>query len=103
MPDAWQVEYLPEAAEDFHSLDHSQQLLVAKAIDKVAQNPLPQAEGGYGKPLRSPLTGLLKIKLRGAGLRVVYKLERIGSRMLIVVISIRDDGVVYDLAAKRNK
>lgn len=37
MPDAWQVEYLPEAAEDFHSLDHSQQLLVAKAIDKVAQ------------------------------------------------------------------
>ena len=49
------------------------------------------------------MTGLLKIKLRGAGLRVVYKLERIDSRMLIVVISIRDDGVVYDLAAKRNK
>lgn len=103
MPDAWQVEYLPEAVEDFDSLDHSQQLLVFKAINKVSQNPLPQAEGGYGKPLRSPLTGLLKIKLRGAGLRVVYKLERTGSRMVIVVISIRDDGVVYDLAAKRNK
>lgn len=103
MPDAWQIDYLPEAADDFSSLDHSQQLLVSKAIDKVSKNPLPQAEGGYGKPLRSPLTGLLKIKLRGAGLRVVYKLERIDSRMLIVVISIRDDSVVYDLAAKRNK
>lgn len=103
MPDAWQIDYLPEAAADFDSLDHSQQLLVSTAIDKVSKNPLPQAEGGYGKPLRSPLTGLLKIKLRGAGLRVVYKLERPNSCMLIVVISIRDDDVVYDLAAKRNK
>lgn len=55
MPDAWQVEYLPEAAEDFHSLDHSQQLLVAKAIDKVAQNPLPQAEGGLWKAAPQPI------------------------------------------------
>lgn len=103
MPDSWSVEYLPEAADDYDHLDRSQQLLVSKAIQKVARNPLPQSEGGYGKPLRSPLAGLLKIKLRGAGLRVVYKLERVESRMVIIVISIRDDGVVYDLAEKRNR
>ena len=103
MPDSWSVEYLPDASEDFDHLVHSQQLLVSKAIQKVSRNPLPQSEGGYGKPLRGPLAGLCKIKLRGAGLRVVYKLERVESRMVIVVISIRDDGVVYDLAEKRNK
>ncbi|WP_242843551.1 AbrB/MazE/SpoVT family DNA-binding domain-containing protein [Thermincola ferriacetica] len=34
-------------AELFH---HSQRLQVLKAIDKVSDNPLPQNEGGYGKP-----------------------------------------------------
>ena len=44
----WQVEYLAAAAQDFLSLDNSQQLQVAKAIEKVRQNPWPVTEGGYG-------------------------------------------------------
>lgn len=47
----WQVEYLKEAVEDLKRLDHSQRLQVLKAINKVSSNPLPQNEGGYGKPL----------------------------------------------------
>ena len=75
---SWQVLYLPEAEKDMRALARNQQLIVRKAIDKVKENPLPQSEGGYGKPLGSKqgvnLTGFLKIKLRGEGLRIVYQL-----------------------------
>jgi len=60
----WQIEFTPEANNDFTSLDHSQQVPVAKAIKRVAQNPLPIMEGGYGKPLKGRLANTLNIKLR---------------------------------------
>ena len=65
------------------------------------------SEGGYGKPLGNRnganLTGFLKIKLRGAGLRVVYKLVRTESEMLIVVVGARADDEVYETAEQRTK
>ena len=101
----WQVSYLPEVKKDLQGLAHNQQLAVFKAIRKVSENPLPQSEGGYGKPLGhksgSNLTNLLKIKLRGEGIRVVYKLLRTETEMLIIVVGIREDDEVYDLAGKR--
>jgi mRNA interferase RelE/StbE len=64
-------------------------------------------EGGYGKPLGNKggtdLTGFLKIKLRGSGLRVVYKLVRTESEMLIVVVGARADDEVYETAEQRVK
>lgn len=101
----WKIEYLPEAVKDMKSLAGNQQLLVAKALKKVSQNPLPESEGGYGKPLGnhkdSMLAGLLKIKLKSAGLRIVYKLIRTETEMLIVVIGARADDEVYDTAQRR--
>ena len=101
----WIVKYLPEAEKDLLALARNQQILVIKAIKKVKENPLPQSEGGYGKPLGhkggTNLTNFLKIKLRGAGIRIVYKLIRTESEMLIVVIGVREDDEVYELAAKR--
>ena len=47
----WDVEFTEEAEKDRATLDRSQRLQVDKAIYKVSQNPLPQSEGGYGKPL----------------------------------------------------
>ena len=76
----WQVQYHPDALKDLKKLDGSQQVLVKKAIRKVSGNPLPASEGGYGKPLgnkhQNNLSGLLKVKLKGAGLRIVYSLIR---------------------------
>ena len=45
------VRFIKEAHKDFLRLDHSQQDTVVKALKKVAKNPLPANEGGYGKPL----------------------------------------------------
>jgi len=86
-------------------LDHSQRLQVLKAINKVSSNPLPQNEGGYGKPLgnrnSTRLAGYLKIKLKSLGLRVVYKLIREKDVMKVIVVSARADDEVYLLAQRR--
>ena len=102
---SWKLSYLPEAEKDLKALDGSQRILVLKAIKKVQQNPLPAEENGYGKSLgnygSTGLAGLLKIILRAAGLRVVYKLQRTESEMLVIVIGVRADEEVYDVASKR--
>ena len=101
----WEVNYLPEAEKDLESFDHSQKILINKAIRKVKQNPVSRDDGGYGVPLghkgKTNLTNFLKIKLRGAGIRVVYKLVKDHGQMLIIVIGIREDDEVYELAQKR--
>lgn len=101
------VKYLPVALDDLGELDGNQRKLVLKSIEKVRKNPLSQQEGGYGKLLgkrgNTDLTGLLKIKLRASGLRLVYKVIKQEDRMLIVVIGAREDKEVYSIAEKRIK
>lgn len=101
----WKIEFLPEADKDLEELDGNQRILVRKMINRVCENPLPNTEGGYGKPLGNKggnnLTGLLKIKLKGSGLRIVYQLQKTEKGMLIVVIAARSDNEVYKLAGKR--
>ena len=103
----WEIVYHPEAKQELKALDGSQQKIVLKAITKVAQNPESNMKGGYGKPLGNKggnnLTGLFKLKLKGSGLRIVYKLEQtdLDNIMKIIVISVRQDNEVYEIAAKR--
>ena len=86
-------------------LNRSQQIVVNKALKKVKENPLPQEEGGYGKPLGNKrgrnLTNFLKIKLCGEGIRIVYKLMRTETKMIVVVIGVRVDEEVYEIAHHR--
>lgn len=101
----WDLYYLPEARRDIRALSRNQQVIVEKAIKKVKTNPLPQSEGGYGKPLGhkdgTNLTNRLKIKLRGEGIRIVYKLIRTETKMLIVVVGVREDEEAYEIAQRR--
>ena len=101
----WKLGFLPEAAKDLTDLAGNQRIMVTKAINKVLENPLPASEGGYGKPLGNKqgnnLSGFLKIKLKSAGIRVVYKLVKIDGQMLVVVIGARADDEVYDIAQHR--
>ena len=101
----WDIDYFEKAEKDLATLNKSVSARVLKAINKVALNPLPQSEGGYGKPLgnkrSSKLAGCMKIKLKSLGLRVVYKLIREDEIMKIVIISIRDDDEVYKEAERR--
>ena len=101
----YEVVFYPEAIKDLKQLDGSKRKLVIKALEKVRLNPMPQNKGGYGKPLGSKsgtnLTGFMKIKLRGSGIRIVYQLIEIKGKMAVVVIGSREDSSVYKAAEKR--
>ena len=103
----WNLSYLPEAEKDMRRLDGSERLLVQKALEKVWKNPLSVYEGGYGKPLGNKsgrdLTGLLKIKLKQPGIRVIYKLIQTETEMLIIVVGARADEEAYRAAWERRK
>lgn len=102
----WTIEYLKEAQKDLKHLDPYNRKLVVKAIEKTAERPLPPPDG-IGKPLGNHavanLSGLYKIKLRNLGYRVVYGLVRQDEKMKIIVISVRDDELVYKEAERRIK
>lgn len=101
----WKVRFCPEAIKDIKKLDNSFKKQVMAGIKKVSRNPLPQNEGGLGKPLGriqgTELTGFFKIKYRGIGIRVVYTLVRRNEIMNIIVVSVRDDNDSYRKAQKR--
>lgn len=101
----WEVVYTDAARKDLRKIDGSLQRQVVRAIEKVAQNPLPKNEGGYGDPLGNKgsldLRGYLKIKLRASGIRVVYRVEEEDGIMRVIIIGVRSDEEVYRLAVKR--
>lgn len=87
---SWKIRYLDEAIEDINSLDKSLKPQIAKMIHRVASNPLPRSDGGYGSALGNhngiDLSGCFKIKLKKAGIRIVYTLERSAKGMTVVVV-----------------
>ncbi len=101
----WNIKYHPAVEKDLNKMDDSVKKIVLKGIVKVAENPLPQKEGGYGKPLGNKtgnnLTHLLKIKYKKIGIRVVYKLFRTEKEMYVLVIAARADNEVYNIAKER--
>lgn len=100
----WNIEYVKEAQRDLKRLDPYNRKIILKAIEKTAERPLPPPDG-IGKPLgnnsASRLGGYYKIKLRGLGYRVVYRLVTEGETMRIIVISVRDEEAVYREAERR--
>lgn len=102
---SWNIVYNDEVLKDIAALDGSVKKLVIKAIHKIRENPLPKREGGYGTELGNKhgidLSGCLKIKLKKAGIRIVYQLERTGTSMAIIIVGMRADLEVYREAARR--
>ncbi|MEA1883304.1 MAG: hypothetical protein U9N62_02130 [Thermotogota bacterium] len=47
----WKIKFCPEAKTDLKKIDHSLVKVILAGIKKVSTNPIPQSEGGYGKPL----------------------------------------------------
>lgn len=101
----YEVAFYPDTLKDLKRLDGSQRKHVFKAIERIRTNPLPQNEGGFGKPLGNKagtdLRGFMKIKLRGSGIRIVYRLIKIKGKMAIVVVGAREDMEAYRTAQRR--
>lgn len=103
----WNIEFIPEALNDLKALDGSVKPQVLKGLRKVSQNPLPDYQGGYGKPLGNQsgndLSGLYKIKFKKIGIRIVYKTIIEDSVMKVIIISARADNQVYEEARHRRE
>ena len=101
------VSFTSEAVDDFLELDGSQRKQVLNGIIKVAKDPRPNTEGGYGKPLENQsgtkLAGFNKLVFTKLGIRCVYRCiyddPTIGMR--IIIISARAESKVYKEAAQR--
>ena len=102
---SWTVTLSRDAQKDYDRLDKTQQTLVLKSLDKLAQNPLPVYQGGYGKPLGNKrtlkLAGYYKVKIRKAGIRIVYELRCVKENVFVIVIGMRDSDTVYRTALER--
>lgn len=104
----WDFSLIVEAQKDFQKLDGSQKKIVVKMLEKLRENPLPKIRGGYGTPLGNDtstgnLSGLLKLKARGFGIRIVYELIEVENHSVVIVIGMREDKEVYKIAAKRKR
>lgn len=59
----WKIKFCPEAKADLKKIDNSLVKIILAGIKKVSANPLPQSEGGYGKPLGN--VGDINLKCTG--------------------------------------
>ena len=102
----WEYILTREASKDFSRLDGSQKKVALAMLEKLRVNPLPNIKGGYGIPLGNDTTtgnlaGLLKLKARGFGIRIVYELIEEDELSKVIVIGMREDKEVYKSAVKR--
>ena len=81
----WNLKFTKEAAKDLKNLDKRYQKAVAKAFDKLIQNPK------IGKPLVGGLKGFWK--LRFARYRIIYQI--IESKILVIVFEVKHRKDVY--------
>jgi mRNA interferase RelE/StbE len=95
----YKVEFLPEAAEEFDSLDGSLKKLAAKQIDKIKENP--DLGEPLGKRLNIDLSGYRKVYFSKKQYRIVYEVQKNTITVLIVGIGRREKLEVYQMVAKR--
>lgn len=93
----WKVELIPEAWDDFNSLDGSVKKRVLKQLVKLEQNPK------YGLPLGNKaginLDGYFKLYADRKRIRIIY--EQFGEIIKIIAIDKREDMKVYRIALNR--
>ncbi len=98
----WQIHWHHKVRKDIKQLrlNDAQLDKLRENIEKISQNPLPKALGGYGEPLAGDLKGLLKFRFDD-NYRVVYRLVEQEGVMRIMIIGLRKDNLVYKNLIKR--
>mgnify|MGYP003407394468 FL=1 len=91
----YDVEWDPKALKELRKLDGAVRLQFLRKLQERQSNPRVPGDALHG------LRDCYKIKLRGAGYRLVYRVE--DGRIVILVLAIgkRERGSVYDSAKNR--
>jgi len=98
------VWFFPDALEDFLALDRSRQIMVLKALHKIASGP-----SQFGKPLGNQqdrhLAGFRSAYVDRKSIRIVWRVADDGRVEVAVIAAIleREGMEVYETAAKRRE
>lgn len=100
----FEVHFVPGAYRDYEALDGS----VVEMVDRKLEE-LEHRAHEMGKPLRNAgqarLAGCREIKLRDAGIRIVYRIaeDKVDILRIVYVLAIekRADDYVFQVAARR--
>jgi mRNA interferase RelE/StbE len=99
---SYSIEFLPEAASDYKSLDGSVKKKVNKKLEELSQNPF--LGDHLGNKFGIDLTGFYKLYVDNKRVRIVYRL--LGDEVEIVEvwgIGKRDKAEIYRLIGHRLK
>lgn len=96
---AYRIEFLPQAKQEFDSLDGSLKKLASKQIEKLSGNPL--AGEPLGNRLGLDLTGYRKIYFAKKSYRIVYAVREKEIVVLIIGIGKRERAEIYREVAHR--
>ena len=89
-----------EARDDLHDLDGAARLLVLKALKKLETEPLQRGQP-LGSRASGDLTSFRKLVVGNRDYRIVYRVERDGTVVVVWVIARRADSECYELALSR--
>lgn len=92
---SYEIEFYETALNEWQQLDATVRMQLKKKLSKLAQEPHRPANRLRG------LEGCYKIKLRSAGIRLVYKVEDGELIILVIAVGKRDKNAVYDAALER--
>ncbi|MCS3605050.1 mRNA interferase RelE/StbE [Buttiauxella sp. BIGb0471] len=91
----YEIDFYEDAFAEWHKLDASVREQLKKKLAKLTAAPHVPKNRLHG------LDGCYKIKLRAAGVRLVYKVEDGELIILVVAVGKRDKNAVYDSARER--
>lgn len=92
---SYEIEFYEAALNEWNRLDSGIREQLKKKLSKLVEDPHRPANRLRG------LDGCYKIKLRTAGVRLVYKVEDGEFIILVVAVGKRDKNVVYNIAQDR--
>ena len=93
---AYSIRVHEEFVAELNKLDHTIKQQLRKKLDKVVENPhVPKNR------LSGELHNCYKIKLRKAGVRLVYQVNDDEIYILMLTVGKREDNEVYDTALTR--
>ncbi|WP_347906166.1 type II toxin-antitoxin system RelE/ParE family toxin [Pseudomonas purpurea] len=89
------VEWDPKALKELRKLDGAIRLQLLRKLQERQSHPRVPGDALHG------MRDCYKIKLRGAGYRLVYRVEDERIVILVIAIGKRERGNVYDSAKSR--
>lgn len=93
---AYSIKVHEDFVAELNKLDSTIKQQLRKKLDKVVENPhIPKNR------LSGELHNCYKIKLRKAGVRLVYQVNDDEIYILLLTVGKREDNEVYDTALKR--